>query len=284
LTPWPSRSPARIYVSVWLFKLRDLSYHEEAVSGGLKLQKDNRPQWDLAVRLGTTDGTSSGHLVMTDGEIELNESSDGNSPHGYGMELYGTSTATISGGVLDVNEVNRGNAIGFTANDSSAFIMTDGSFFVDEADNNDLTGFVAADDSTVQISGGTIELTETGGGSLTTFVARDNATVDISGGDWSVSWTSRASHYNGFRSNDNARVTIYGSSPNYDLDEFITANTGTITGTLADGTPVDLKFDRSGGGQIFLSSPVSVAVPEPSTLVLSVLGLLAMALAGRRRR
>lgn len=206
--------------------------------------------------MGETDGSTDGFLVMTGGEIELNESSGGNSPHAYGIDLYGTSTATLSGGVLDVNEIDRGSATGLRAYDSSTFTMTAGSVFsVDEADNNDLVGFRAEENSVVEIRGGTIDLTESGGGSLTTFVAADNSRVDIYGGTFDLSWTSRPSHYIGFRSNDNALVTIYGSSFNYPYGS-VAASTGTITGTLSDDSPFSLKFDRSGGGGILLAPPL----------------------------
>lgn len=76
-------------------------------------------------------------------------------------------------------------------------------------------------------------------------------------------------------------VTIYGTGFNYAYGT-ITDATGTITGYLADGTPLNSPFDRGTGntGTIILAEPV----PEPSTCALFSLGIGGLALWKRRQK
>jgi hypothetical protein len=65
------------------------------------------------------------------------------------------------------------------------------------------------------------------------------------------------------------RLTIYGSGFNYGSGA-LTDHTGTLTGTLENGTQFRMTF--TGGHNIYL-----VTTPEPSTLALAGLGVLSLA-------
>lgn len=192
-------------------------------AGGSLVQNDHSGN-QVVLRLGTTNGVENGHLVMNGGLLfgaELGGSDL------WGIALYGASTFTMNGGLLDVNEV--GNPTDTTRN---------------------AVGFLAYDDSTIRLNRGVLEVTGDGAGDIVPFVAADNARVDIYGGVWSLPNGSV-----GFVATDSATVSIFGRNFNYPYGS-ITNLTGTITGTLDSGDAFNLKFDRSGGGAIFLRSAI----------------------------
>jgi hypothetical protein len=208
--------------------------------GGFIGQPDRSVSPQVVLRLGTTDGIESGHLVMNGGEIDGYESGGNNL---WGVEAYGSSTFTMNGGLLDVNETGNGT----TTNS---------------------VGFLAYDDSTVTLNGGVLEVTGDATGSIFPFVASDNARVDIHGGKWVLGANV------GFVVMDSAVVTIYGWGFNRP-DGVISDNTGTITGTLDNGDPFNLKFDRSGGGTIVIVS-VDATLPADGNMTNSVIPSLTM--------
>ena len=59
----------------------------------------------------------------------------------------------------------------------------------------------------------------------------------------------------------------------------IAATGGILTGTLQDGSPLNLSFSQIHSGQITL-----VQAPEPGSAAMSALGLFCVALARRLRR
>ena len=108
-------------------------------------------------------------------------------------------------------------------------------------------------------------LTVSGGAILGNVQVERLANMEISGGDFGGSLFAL----------DSADVAIFGEGFNFPNGEIMDI-TGTITGTLADGTVLDLDFGRASTATIRL-------VPEPSTALLLASGLAALAV-GRRRR
>lgn len=196
-------------------------------SGGSVVQNDHSGN-QVVLRLGTTDGTQSGHLIMNDGLIYGAELGGSDL---WGIQAFGSSTFTMNGGLLDVNEI--GNPVDTTRN---------------------AVGFLAYDDSTIRLNRGVLEVTGDGAGDIVPFVASDNARVDIYGGVWSLPNGSV-----GFVVKDSAIVSIFGRNFNYPYGS-VTALIGTITGTLDNGDAFNLKFDRSGGGAIFIRSVIQGTV------------------------
>ena len=114
------------------------------------------------------------------------------------------------------------------------------------------------------ITGGTIgrsvilrnsALTELGGGSLLGDSHRlyDDSTLKLSAGSIS---TSLFSLY------DTSRLELIGSDFNYPLG-FVEASSGTVSGTLSDGSPISVDFQKASGATVLLRSP---AAPTTSNL------------------
>jgi hypothetical protein len=62
---------------------------------------------------------------------------------------------------------------------------------------------------------------------------------------------------------------IYGTGFNYGYGT-LPVDTGTLTGYLQDGTPIQDTF--TGGERIFLVAPGTTPVPEPTSLTLLAIG------------
>ncbi|MBN2477212.1 MAG: PEP-CTERM sorting domain-containing protein [Pirellulales bacterium] len=207
----------------------------------------------------------------------------------WSIHAYGTSEINISGGVVSViediavtaygqSEVNvTGGEIvsddfrGVAARDSSVVNVSGGIF------NTDNEAVFAYDAGKVNVFGGTLNQAAgaSGTGVLNIFggtigdvsptglgiCAEEAARVRVSGG------TIRGR----LLAVDSSIVTIVG----YDLDL-----TGTLlTGTLADGTPLNHEAVAVDSGRFVLQN-----VPEPSSLVLALMGAAAGGLLGWRRR
>jgi hypothetical protein len=91
-----------------------------------------------------------------------------------------------------------------------------------------------------------------------------NSTLEVYGGTW-------GNHIFAF---DTSYVTIWGSQFNYP-DGPLVPSSGTLTGVLEDGTPINLDFGRASTATIFL--------PEPSALAALGSGIAMLALLYRRR-
>ena len=79
------------------------------------------------------------------------------------------------------------------------------------------------------------------------------------------------------RALDFSATTIVGSGFNFPLGD-LSAASGVLTGTLADGTPLDVNFSRASRARITLT-----LIPEPSTALLLAGGLFALALSPSRK-
>ncbi len=77
--------------------------------------------------------------------------------------------------------------------------------------------------------------------------------------------------------NDASTVTFVGSGFNYPYGE-IPDGSGSLTGTLANGDPIDVWFDVDGDASIVL------AVPEPSSIALLATAAFGLMGCARRRR
>ncbi len=99
------------------------------------------------------------------------------------------------------------------------------------------------------------------GGIFTAYIhAASSAQVDISGG---TMWYLDAE--------DSSNINIYGTN--------LLKTSNTITGTLADGTAINVSYMEKGNGHINLHT-----VPEPSTFLMSCVGVVVALVAARRIR
>jgi hypothetical protein len=103
------------------------------------------------------------------------------------------------------------------------------------------------------------------GGNLTGTVVVDSGTMNISGGTIT----------SGLCADDAGVINIYGSNFDYGCGPIIPTH-GTLTGTLADGSTLNLTFSQQSAGEIILNP-----APEPATLSLLAFGGIAML---RRRK
>jgi hypothetical protein len=71
-------------------------------------------------------------------------------------------------------------------------------------------------------------------------------------------------------------ITISGSGFNFPFGDLVPLS-GTLTGVLSDGTPLNVNFGRASTATITL-------IPEPTTGLFVVGGLVGMAASSRRRR
>lgn len=156
-----------------------------------------------------------------------------------------------------------------------------------DASTLDISGGSLAEDvwchdtSTVNISGGELSDYVVGegasnvsilGGSIWGVAARGNSLVDISGGSMRA-WPQEY----GLLADDSSTILLRGTGFNYPYGEIPEAS-GTLTGFLASGDPLQADFEIYADGSIVL-------VPEPATAILSlVAGLAGVACASRRRR
>jgi len=144
----------------------------------------------------------------------------------------------------------------------------------------------AYDSSTVTLSGGTLGFGLSAWGSSTvimrggrlevSLIAQDDSTVTMSGG--TVGYNLVAYKY--------STITVVGR--HFEVDGVpvpygdLTAQTGTLTGTLASGDPINSLFDRTdssgeGHGTITLAY-----APEPTQTLLCTAALTTLALLRRR--
>jgi hypothetical protein len=224
--------------------------------------------------------------------VRVYDSSILNMPSGYASMIYAydTSTVTLASGWTSVLEtygaaeanVEAGCNDIFAYGTSTVNLLDGAMGEIWSAEENSTLNFYAGDVEYLHVNdSGKLNVF----GGKASFTARDSGTVNVIGGDGhgvdaydaskvSISggviqgivagWTSET---------HTCVVTIEGSGFNYPYGAIADAS-GTLTGTLADGTAIDCPFETHGGASIVL-------VPEPAALSLLALGALAML---RRRR
>jgi len=179
-----------------------------------------------------------------------------NESFGYGIYAYGSSpvnvyggtiTGAITGGIEDLG-------YGISADYSSVVNIYGGTIRGGNAGAS--CGIDAAYSSIVNIYGGTIS----GANGITSDYGSQ---VNVHGGN--IGGLIEALY--------GSTVDIYGSGFNYKFGQ-ISATSGNITGTLSDGTPINVAFDNFGEGNIILS-PTPTPIPTAAYLFGSgLLGLL----------
>jgi hypothetical protein len=135
--------------------------------------------------------------------------------------------------------------------------------------------FLVYNDSEIKISGGTIggkliscnnsQLTITGGSRLRSIEVYNQSQVILSGGSTAENIMTNDDSYvfvsGGFidgmlNPKHNSQITVYGTGFNYPRLGYIADTSGTLTGTLANGNPIDTTFVRDGNGAILLVSAI----------------------------
>jgi hypothetical protein len=248
----------------------------------------------------TTNGIyGDGYGIYTDGSTvnvsggTMSTSAGGY--HGWGITAVNNSAVTISGGTMTTNGI-YGDGYGIYTDGSTVTIS--GGTMSTSAGGYNGWGVYATDNSTVYILGGTVSTFNTwvrsrgvyvenstayiSGGTISAWgsyadaiYANNNGRVDISGGSFS---SQRASPWWGsscdITASNNSVINIYGTGFNYGFGP-ISDTSGTLTGTLADGTSINLTFLRTQGGEIVLASEPSQnnppeAQPAPSYQVVEI--------------
>ena len=198
--------------------------------------------------------------------------------------------------VFDSSIVNfRGGTIhgyddqGLTARDTSTVNMYGGTI------SDELS---AVDFSTVNVHGGYVSDADTGGsGTLNIYGgevggpnATDTCVVNIFGGDIDGVRATQSGTVNihggnivsevragsGFGDHDGV-ITVFGAGFNYPYGP-IPDSSGTLTGNLADGSPIDVSFE------IYDDASIVLAVPEPASVVLLTAGAGGLLAFARRRK
>jgi hypothetical protein len=180
------------------------------------------------------------------------------------VSAYESSAVTVSGGTVWT---------ALTGYDTSTTAITGGFLGVAPSQTVD-----AYDSSTITMSGGTVKYSlraygsstiTMSGGTVNWLLARGSSAVTMSGGTVEDELVA----------DESSTITIVGSGFEVDgvpvLYGDLTALTGTLTGALASGDPIDNVFFQGGGshtGTITLASPEDIRVPA-----LSLGGKLALA-------
>jgi len=225
------------------------------------------------------------HINLVDGgaifRLYTNNNATVTMPGGYCNELkaYDFSSVTITGGAI------KGR---LQAYNNASVTMSDGSIG---------TIMLARDNTTINMSGGSIRdgiqlsnyaTATVTGGTLACLAAWDNATVTMTGGSIGVGlgiYNNGTIYLDGTDFQVNGQTLSNGDKLS-DYGMFFEGvegwgyYTGTITGTLADGSVLDNEFniyntgDNAGIGNIII-------IPEPCSMVL--LGLGGLVLMRKRR-
>jgi hypothetical protein len=190
-----------------------------------------------------------------------------------GNDVYGNDTSTVT--VHDVTVLNNIFALGYAEIDVSAATVGDP---LDTGGRN----IFANGSSSIRVHTGSVVLDDVFTNDMATIVIEDAemgrslfangmSRIDFSGGSLA----------DDIQSNGESIVRIFGA--NFAVDGApvpfgpVAALAGTLTGELADGSPLDNPFTRQETATILLSE-----VPEPSAALLLAVGAVTLAAARRR--
>ena len=222
---------------------------------------------------GTVYGGQAIGLADTGGTVNINGGSiaggTGNEGNTIGI-FVGSDTVNIYGGTISGGTTTQGQAGGIDALPGSTVNIYGGTIVGGTTNSGDGFGVVAQNGSTVNIHGGTVmgAASISGSGSQAeAILGAPGGTVNIYGGTITGAGTVTGSGVTVYGiCPEGGTVNIYGTGFNYALGP-ISALTGTVTGTLADGTPFNEVFLQNAAAEIVL-----FAAPEPSSLILLALG------------
>jgi hypothetical protein len=215
---------------------------------------------------------------------------------GQSIQIFepGTTLDLLPGGVLEGGslpiQVEFGAELNVEGGTSNGGYMGTG-IWIDESTVNIFSGTVTASggvsygiwnsDGTVTISGGNISV----GGTTSTDVWNADGTITITGGNFSTAPQSYGIWESGgtisiFGGNFSFPTTsygidslggtidIYGNNFDFPLGR-IPVGSGTLTGFLANGTPVDVPFNQNGGSIVLIPEPASTAILCASCIALA---------------
>ena len=170
---------------------------------------------------------------------------------------YDSSSLNITGGVVHQLTISNNSRAIITGGSIQyrLFVYNDAIVEIYDGSIGEIgRDLYASNNAKVFIYGGTIgghlesnnyaEVSISGGSIDYDLIADDDSQVIISGG---YIGRSLITHHD-------SQVVIIGTNFNYPLG-YISNTTGTLTGTLANGDPIDVEFIREGNGAILLTSP-----------------------------
>ena len=197
---------------------------------------------------GVLQGGSLPIQVVFGAELNVEGGTSNGGYMGTGIWNDGSTVNIFSGTVTASGGVSYG-----VWNSGGAVTISGGNISVGSATSTD-----------VWTAGGTITIT--GGNfstaSQSTGIWESGGTVSIFGGNFSFPSTSYGIETLG------GTIDIYGTNFNFPLGR-IAVNSGTLTGVLANGTPVDIPFNQNGGS--------IVLIPEPASTTILCVSCIAMA-------
>ncbi len=224
----------------------------------------------------------------------------GTGPGSYGIQVGGSAEISVHGGQFLGGSGSQATGLRFSTGGKGQIY---GGIF-NGGSGSQAAGIRLSSDPEVTINGGTFTggngtqshaLTANGDNQVTitggTFIGGEgilSAAIHANSGGLIELFGGSISDGTGVNSNglvvssSPSEISIYGSDFNYGFGP-IAPTSGTLMGILSDGSPLDVSFLRSGGGQINLISQPHF-IPEPSTLLLAILGSLLLGRFTRRRR
>lgn len=220
----------------------------------------------------SVDGHDNSTVNINDGSV------------GDGLRAFNNSVFNITGGSLGSEDsfFNDNSMLMMTGGNGEAFIFNDSSqasilggrleaVFGGDTSNVLINGaevwdgFSASETAYIEVQSGLIEPEG--------LSANDASNIQIFGGTFDLLGET-------MNSNDRAVIDIYGLAFNRPFGA-IADMSGTITGTLLDGSAFNVDFNREVDAAIVLHGPMPI--PEPGSLALAVIGIGFVARARRAK-